>query len=145
LDDGWAVGTLEEAGLAAPAIGAFVAKLIAEPIDDVQPLARHGLSVARHGKLVLEEYFHGFHRDALHDTRSAAKSLTSALVGAAMLKGAPLRPDTPVYEAMNGGTAPEGLDPRARAMTLQHLLSMSSGLDCDDSDPASPGNEDVMQ
>ncbi len=26
-----------------------------------------GVLVARHGKLVLEEYFHGEHRDKLHD------------------------------------------------------------------------------
>jgi CubicO group peptidase (beta-lactamase class C family) len=30
-------------------------------------------------------------------------------------------------------------------MTLEHLLTMSSGLACDDSDPDSPGNEEIMQ
>jgi CubicO group peptidase (beta-lactamase class C family) len=145
LDDGWPVGTLEEAGLSREAIAAFLTKLMAEAPDDVHALDVHGLLVARHGKLVLEEYLHGFHRDALHDTRSASKSLTSTLIGAAMLKGAPLRLDTPVYEAMNGGALPADLDERARTLKLEHLLSMSSGLDCDDSDPSSPGNEDVMQ
>ena len=51
----------------------------------------HALLVARHGRLVLEEYFHGEHRDRLHETRSAAKSVTSVLVGAAMRAGVPVR------------------------------------------------------
>lgn len=143
-DDGWPVGTLEEAGISRDAITNFMNKLLLESMDDVHALDLHGVLVARHGKLVLEEYFHNFHRDALHDTRSASKSLTSALIGAAMLKGAPLRADTRVYETMEGAAA-AARDERARAMRLEHLLTMSSGLDCDDNDPASPGNEDVMQ
>jgi CubicO group peptidase (beta-lactamase class C family) len=92
--------------------------------------------VARHGKLVLEEYFHGTSPDEPHDTRSAAKSLTSVLAGAAKLPVS-----TPVYRAMGAATD----DPRKQAMTVEHLLTQSSGLDCDDSDDNSPGNEDVMQ
>src|SRR5437868_11374561 len=46
---------------------------------------------------------------------------------------------------MNGGTFPVGLDPRKPALTLEHLLTMSSGLDCDDSNDESPGNENTMQ
>jgi CubicO group peptidase (beta-lactamase class C family) len=143
-DDGWPVGTLEEAGISRGAIASFINKLLIEPIDDVHALDVHGLLVARRGKLVLEEYFHNFHRDALHDTRSASKSLTSTLIGAALLRGTPLRMDARVYEAMDAPAA-AGRDERARALTLEHLLTMSSGLDCDDADPASPGNEDVMQ
>ena len=63
----------------------------------------HGVLIARHGKLVLEEYFHGEHRDMLHETRSAAKSLTATLVGAAMQAGMPVALSTPVYATMFGG------------------------------------------
>jgi CubicO group peptidase (beta-lactamase class C family) len=45
---------------------------------------------------------------------------------------------------MNGGTFPEGLEPRKRAMTLEHLLTMSSGYFCDDTNPEAPGGEEVM-
>jgi CubicO group peptidase (beta-lactamase class C family) len=144
-DDGWPVGTLEEAAISREAMAAFAKALIETPMDGVDAPDVHAVLIARHGKLVFEEYFHGFHRDEPHDTRSAAKSLTSMLIGAAMLKGEKVRADTPVYAAMNGGTAPGGLDARAQALTLEHLLTMSSGLDCDDDDPDSPGNEDTMQ
>ena len=36
------------------------------------------------------------------------------------------------------------LEPRKRALTLENLLTMSSGLDCDDADDNSPGREDYM-
>ncbi|MEO7756283.1 MAG: serine hydrolase, partial [Dokdonella sp.] len=36
------------------------------------------------------------------------------------------------------------LDPRKRAMTLENLLTMSSGYWCDDTDAAAPGNEETM-
>jgi CubicO group peptidase (beta-lactamase class C family) len=144
-DDGWPVGTLDEVAISRDAMSAFAKILIELPVDGTDAPDVHAVLIARHGKLVFEEYFHAFHRDEPHDTRSAAKSLTSTLVGAAILKGAKVRADTPVYAAMSGGTAPPGLDVRAQAITLEHLLMMSSGLDCDDADPASPGNEDKMQ
>jgi CubicO group peptidase (beta-lactamase class C family) len=100
--------------------------------------------IARHGKLVLEEYFHGENREKPHDTRSAAKSLTATLIGAAINAGVPLKPSSPVYQVMNGGAFPPGLELRKRALTLEHLMTMSSGLDCDDEDESSPGREDFM-
>jgi CubicO group peptidase (beta-lactamase class C family) len=146
-DDGWPVGTLEEVGLSREVVSRFIQMLIDMPIDSVHASDIHGVLIARHGKLVLEEYFHGFHRDEPHDTRSASKSVTSVLTGAALLHGDPISPSTPVYEAMYGAAAAAAtdLDPRKRAITVENLLTMSSGLDCDDSNPDSPGNEDTMQ
>jgi CubicO group peptidase (beta-lactamase class C family) len=100
--------------------------------------------IARHGKLVLEEYFHGFDRDTPHATRSAAKSLTATLIGAAMQAGLPVDLSAPVYEVMDGEAIPAELEPRKRAMRLEHLLTMTSGLFCDDGNPDAPGNEETM-
>jgi CubicO group peptidase (beta-lactamase class C family) len=144
-DDGWPVATLGSVDIDRPAIERFVQMVIDTPMDSVHAQEIHGILIARHGKLVLEEYFHGQDGDTPHDTRSAAKSMTSVLIGAAIQDGARLGPSTPVYAAMSGGTAPPGLDPRKRAMTLEHLMTMSSGFYCDDRDPKAPGNEDVMQ
>jgi CubicO group peptidase (beta-lactamase class C family) len=135
-DDGWQVGTLNEAGISTDAIASLIDKINATPVDSVHASDVHALLIARHGKLVLEEYFHGTNPDEPHDTRSAAKSLTSVLVGAAKVPES-----TPVYAAMGVATD----DPRKQAMTLANLLTQSSGLDCDDNDDNSPGNENTMQ
>ena len=71
----------------------FVQMLVDMPIESVHTPEIHGVLVARHGKLVLEEYFHGEHRDRMHETRSAAKSLTATLVGAAMQAARPCTVD----------------------------------------------------
>jgi CubicO group peptidase (beta-lactamase class C family) len=144
-NDGWPIASLDEVGISREAIAPFVQMLIETPMDSVRSQQIHGVLIARNGRLVLEEYFHGFHRERLHDTRSAAKSITSFLVGAAMQSGVPISPSTPVYQVMESPATLAGLEPRKRALTLEHLLTMSSGLDIDDSDPNSVGNEETMQ
>ncbi len=140
--DGWPVATLEEVGISRPAIEQFVQMLIDMPMDSLNTLQVHSLLIARHGKLVLEEYFHGFDRDQPHNLRSASKSWTAVLIGAAMQAGVPLRLETPVYQTMLG-TVPADVDPRKRAMTLEHLVTMTAGFNCDEDDTTS-ANEDVM-
>jgi CubicO group peptidase (beta-lactamase class C family) len=144
-DDGWAVASLESVGIDRAGIEKFVRMVDETPIDSLHAPELHAVLIARHGKLVFEEYFHGFDRDSLHETRSAAKSLTSVLAGAAIQAGARFDASTPVYQAMNNGRFPDGLDPLKRAMTVEHLLTMSSGFFCDDGNPDAPGREDTMQ
>jgi CubicO group peptidase (beta-lactamase class C family) len=143
-DDDWQTATLDQVDIDRPAIEKMVQRIIDTPMESVHNQQIDGVLIARHGKLVLEEYFHGWHRDRPHETRSASKSMTATLVGAAMYAGAPLSLSTPVYQIMNGGVFPASLDPLKREMTLQHLLSMSSGYYCDDSDEKAPGREDTM-
>jgi CubicO group peptidase (beta-lactamase class C family) len=143
-NDGWPTASVEQVGIDRAGVERFVQRILDAPMDAADAPLVHGVLIARHGKLVLEEYFHGAERDALHDTRSAAKSVTSVVVGAALHAGAPLSLDSPVYEVMNGGAFPAGLEPRKRAMTLENLLTMSSGYWCDDTDPKAPGNEETM-
>jgi CubicO group peptidase (beta-lactamase class C family) len=143
-DDGWPTATLDQERIDRAAIERFVQMLIDMPIESVHTPEVHGVLIARHGKLVLEEYFHGEHRDRLHETRSAAKSLTATVIGAAIHAGAPVQLSTPVYAAMNHGRMPADLDAQKRSMTLEHLLMMRSGYFCDDSNPDAPGNEDTM-
>jgi CubicO group peptidase (beta-lactamase class C family) len=144
LDDGWPTASLEDVGLSRDGIEKFIRMLIDTPIDSASAPEIHGVLIARHGKLVLEEYFHGENRDKPHDTRSASKSVTATLFGAAIKADFPVSVSTPVYQAMNGGSFAPGLDPRKKALTAEHLLTMSSGLDCDDADPKSPGAEEYM-
>ena len=144
LDDGWETASLEEVGLSRERIEAFVQKIIDTPMDAPNAMEDHGILIARHGKLVLEEYFHGEHREKPHDNRSAGKSVASDLLGAAMHAGLPVSQSERVYEVMNGGKLPPGLEPRRSALTVEHLMTMTSGFDCDDNDEKSPGYEDRM-
>jgi len=142
LDDGWPVATVEDVHISRQGIEKFVQMIIDMRMDSLSTSQIHSLLIARHGKLVVEEYFHGYHRDLPHDTRSAAKSWTAVLLGAAMQAGVPIRLTTPVYRTMLD-SLPANLDPRKRAMTLEHLISMTAGYDC--SGETAPGDEDVMQ
>lgn len=144
LDDGWPVASLEAVGLSRPRIEAFVQKLIDTDVSSFGSSQVHSVLIARHGKLVLEEYFHGFDRETPHDIRSAGKSMTATLIGAAMRQGVSLREDTPVYAAMRGDAAAAAVDPRKRAIVLRDLMTMSSGFFCDDTNEDAPGNEDVI-
>lgn len=136
-DDGWQTATLEEVNIDRAEIETFIRFLIEMPIDSLATPEMHAVLIARNGKLVIEEYFHGEHRDKLHETRSASKSLTAVLVGAAMQAGAPISLSTRVYDDSEP-------DAQKRAMTVEHLLTMSSGYFCDDSNPDAPGNEDAL-
>ena len=142
-DDGWPVASVEDVGISREGITKFIQMIIDTPMDRTA-IEMHGVLIARHGKLVLEEYFHGEHAGKPHDTRSAAKSVTATLVGAAIQAGVPLSRREPVYEVMNGGRLPAGLEPRKRALTLEHLLTMTSGFYCDDTDEKAPGREDTI-
>jgi CubicO group peptidase (beta-lactamase class C family) len=107
-----------------------------------------GLVVVRHGVIVFERYFGGADESTVFDLRSATKSFTSALVGAAIRRGA-IRSVTdrlpefvPEYYVNN-----PDVDPRKRDITLRHLLSMESGLQWDETRPIPfrPGADPVVQ
>jgi len=92
LDDGWPIAAVEDVGISRELIERFVQNVIDTPMDSISTSQIHGLLIARHGKLVVEEYFHGHNRYQPHDTRSAAKSWTAVLLGAAMKEGVPIKP-----------------------------------------------------
>lgn len=144
LNDGWETGTLAGAGLSQDTIANFMRAMVNLPMDSLSSQQIHAVLIVRHGKLVLEEYFHGETAGHAHDTRSAAKSITSTLAGAAIHAKRGVTLASPVYAIMNGGRFPDTIQPRKRKITLEHLLSMSSGIDCDDGDDKSPGNESAI-
>ena len=139
-NDGWRVATPEEVGMSREKLTEMVRTLANASQDSTNAYRLHGVLIARHGKLILEEYFLGESADRPHDTRSASKTLVTVVLGAAMQAGMNVSPDTRVYATM--GLDTPGLDPLKRAMTLRNLLQMSSGLDCDDSSQEyHPGSE----
>jgi CubicO group peptidase (beta-lactamase class C family) len=144
IADGWSTANAREVGLDEAALTRLVQRLI-----DVDPFVRgapliHSLLVARRGKLVLEEYFFGYSRETPHDTRSAGKTFSSIMLGSAMLQGAKVSQETPIYELLAERGPFANPDPRKARITLAHLMSHTSGLDCDDYNPDSLGNEGTM-
>jgi CubicO group peptidase (beta-lactamase class C family) len=138
LHDGLRVGSPAALGVA-PAL----LSRIADSVNRVAPKTT-SILIVRHGALVYEAYFGDGGQDHLNDTRSATKSLTSLAVGAAIADGK-IPSDQATLESALPDLRPfANDDPLKRAITLQDLLTMSSALDCNDDDSASPGNEDKM-
>ncbi len=145
LDDGWQTATPAASGLDETLLRDMLNEIRAFEPDQLRAPYIHSLLIAHRGKLVFESYFHGFHRDRTHDSRSAGKTVASVLLGAAIQAGAVASVDAPVYDYFGGVDAFANPDPRKARMTLRHLVTMSPGLDCDDGNYDSPGNEDIMQ
>ncbi|WP_022803150.1 serine hydrolase domain-containing protein [Deinococcus ficus] len=90
------------------------------------------LLVARDGHLAFEQYF-GIQQDDPQDLQSVTKSVGSLLTGVAVQHGV-LSVDRPVLEQW-----PEAVtltrDPRWQRVTVGHLLTMTSGLPSEITDP----------
>jgi CubicO group peptidase (beta-lactamase class C family) len=144
--DGWTAAPLSAAGLDTARVSALVQKILdTDPRPQTAPLI-HGVLIARHGKLVLEEYFYGFDRERPHELRSGGKTFASILAGIAMDHGAAIGPSTRVYASFPEYAPAANPDPRKSSMTLEHLMTMTSGFACDEnSDDDQPGNEGHMQ
>ena len=90
----------------------------------------HSLLVQKNGELILEEYFAGFDEGQSHNLRSATKSVISALVGAAVLRGQVKLNDRPlaVVAQAEGRT----ISQHKATLTLADMMDMRHGLQCDD-------------
>jgi CubicO group peptidase (beta-lactamase class C family) len=100
---------------------------VAETIEATE-VSIHSFLVIRHGYLVEEAYFFPYHKNDRHQIHSCTKSFTSALVGIALDKG--------FLKDVNQKAAdffPEvtttNLDDRKKVITIENLLTMTSGLD----------------
>ncbi len=94
----------------------------------------HNLLVARHGEILVERHFRGPPPHQPANVKSVSKTLLSAVVGYALAEGILENLDAPVADYFpeiipaRGGEAGDAPDPR-HAITLTHLLTMSSGLE----------------
>jgi CubicO group peptidase (beta-lactamase class C family) len=135
VGDGWEPIEMSEAGFDQRRLRALLARMM----DGRTNL--HSVIVERHGRLVAELYRSGkdesvylpiginsdFGPTVLHDTRSVGKSVVGLLLGIAKQRGRLRELATPAISYY-----PEYADlatPARKAITLEHLLTMSSGLD----------------
>ena len=99
--------------------------------------------LARDGSIVYEQYFDEGGASALRNTRSATKTITGMLVGAAVDRGL-VRSDSHVLDYFHDRQPLLYPDPRKSKITVEDFLTMSSILECDDENSFSRGNEERM-
>ncbi len=92
----------------------------------------HGMLVIKDGCIAYEEYYNGSNANHIHQIRSAGKSITSIAIGIAIDLGYIPGVDQKVFDYFKNEAPPEGWDRKKKQMTIEHLLTMTSGVDCDD-------------
>jgi CubicO group peptidase (beta-lactamase class C family) len=97
-----------------------------------QDYAIDSVTVIRNGYQVLDAGIHPYSTSEAHIIHSCTKSIVSALIGIAIAEGYLEDFHTPVLEIF-----PErevaNVDRQKEGMTLEHLLTMTTGFDCQDS------------
>jgi CubicO group peptidase (beta-lactamase class C family) len=104
-----------------------------------QRIAIDSLLVIRHGFIIIEEYINleeyvshtQSNMDNMHSLYSATKSFTSALIGIAIQEGYIDNISLKVVDCFPEKTI-ENLDTRKKNMTLEHLLTMTTGFEWDE-------------
>jgi CubicO group peptidase (beta-lactamase class C family) len=111
-----------------PASHGVDAKRLAAMMDYVNSrgLAIKGLVVIRDGDVVFEQYPNGLSEKSRGEVYSVTKSFASTLVGIAQRKGLLTNLNEKVLDLLPGTY--ENVDDRKRAMTLEDVLTMRSGL-----------------
>ncbi len=147
--DGWAVAPAPEharAGLAA----------LARDLENDQLANIHAVVVEQDGKLIYEQYFSApderwgrplgeitYNAGKEHDLRSISKSVTSLLLGIALKDKFAEHLKRPVLEFFSDW--PGTPDPKMRAVTLEHVLTMTAGLEWNEMDvPYSRSHNDEI-
>lgn len=119
LADGWQVSSASEQG--------FNELKLQELINDIPTNnpKLDGLVIARHGKLVAEDYFNGYRIDSLHKIWSITKAVSGTLVGIASDKGL-LNKTDPISKYLGTYVADTST---LRGITIEHLITMTSGFE----------------
>jgi CubicO group peptidase (beta-lactamase class C family) len=99
--------------------------------------------VIKDGKLLMEEYFNGANREALHDTRSVGKSFASTLLGIAIKDGY-IKDEAQTLKEFYDLKYFQNYSASKDSITLKSLLTMSSTFGGSDMNSESPGHEENM-
>jgi len=116
----WQVSTPEEQGMDS----ASLARLI----ENVGAYKQDSLMIIRHGKIVAEAYYAPYVAGISHDLRSVTKSVVGTLAAIQLKNGSLDSVDHPVMDLLSDKQI-QNVDDRKKAMTVQSLLDMTSGIE----------------
>jgi len=117
---GWETSTPEAEGVSSAALADLVDFGAASDMDS--------MLVVRHGRIVAEAYYAPFRRGQQHLVNSVTKAVVGTLVGIAAKEGRIGRLDQPVVDLFFEREIAR-LDPAKKAITIENLLDLTSGLD----------------
>ncbi len=126
MSDGWATGDLRSSHADLSKIVGVVQGILRRKFPFI-----HSLLVVQDGKLVLDEYFYGYGQDDPHPVMSVTKCVFSLLFGIGEGQGL-VQPSRRLFNYFEDYRARAGWDPAKDSITLGSLLTMTSGLGCDD-------------
>src|SRR5208282_4550479 len=116
----WLTSTPEEQGMDSLALAKLVAYGASNSFDS--------LLVVRHGRIVTEAYYAPYTADIPHQIFSSTKAVTGTLLGMVYNDGLLDRLDHPMLDFFADRRV-ANVDDRKKAITVQNLLDMTSGLD----------------
>ena len=123
---GWQTSTPESQGMDSRVLEAML-----ETVQN-QNYNIDSITVIRNGYLVLDAAVYPYTQDTKHIIHSCTKSIVSILIGIALDQGFIEGIQTPILEFFPDRTA-SNLDSDKKALTLENLLTMTSGFKCRDS------------
>ncbi len=138
LGDGWKTNDLRSQNVDTT----LIYKLFSQLNDRENKI--NSVLLVRGDQLIIEEYLNGQVLDQKHDLRSATKSIISILSGIAIDKGFIESVNDPISKYLKSPIPQKNIDERKEKITIKHLLTMSSGLDCNDWNKRSKGQEDKV-
>ena len=108
--------------------------ILAKMMDTIweKDIRINSVLVIRYGYMIMEAYSYPFDEDYKSNIYSCSKSVSAALVGVAVDKGYIKDVSQPVLHFFPKRVA-KNLDADKEAMTLENLLTMTTGLECRDS------------
>jgi CubicO group peptidase (beta-lactamase class C family) len=116
----WQTSTPEEQGMDSTALAKLIAFGTGRSFDS--------LLIARHGKIVLDAYYAPYTADIPHAINSATKAVIGTLTAIALRDGLLDSPNHPALEFF-GDRSVADVDDKKKAITVQSLLDMTSGID----------------